>query len=316
MSDNIWKILTHETIISIVEKTLIRPLGNLCLRRNSYVNRVYELETLDTKERYIVKFYRPGRWTEAMIREEHRFVQQLSAEDIPVIPPLVINNETLFMYENIFFTVYPKKGGRAIDEFDKPTWQNIGRILAKMHIVGERHASSERIVWRPNQVTENHATMLYPLVPVTHQASFMRVVKELITMTEDAFAAEQLFVIHGDCHRGNFIHRPGEGIYIVDFDDMCVGPAVQDLWMLLPGTPEECEQELAWFFEGYETFREFPRDSLNLIPALRAMRLIHFSAWCALQRDDLDFADHFPEWGTTQYWGQLIRDVQETLTHS
>jgi Ser/Thr protein kinase RdoA (MazF antagonist) len=155
------------------------------------------------------------------------------------------------------------------------------------------------------------AAILLPLIPHSHQQRFTEAVKTFIERSSILVKDEQLLVIHGDLHRGNLIHRPGEGIYIVDFDDMCVGPAIQDLWMLLPGTPEECPQELDWFIEGYETFRDFPYRALALIPALRTMRLIHFAAWCAIQRNDLDFADHFPDWGTLPYWTQLIRELQD-----
>lgn len=305
---NPWAILTHDGVLDSLEKKLQQKLGNLCLRRNSYVNRVYEVEAAATKERFIAKYYRPGRWTPEMIAEEQAFVAELASADIPVIPALP---GELGHVDGISFAIYPKKGGRALNEFDKDTWQNIGRIVAKMHGVGAQHTSSTRTVWTPEQITEAHAAILLPLIPHSHQPRFTEAVNAFIDRSAPLFAAEPLLVIHGDLHRGNLIHRPGEGIYIVDFDDMCVGPAIQDLWMLLPGTPEECPQELEWFIAGYETFRDFPYRSLPLIPALRTMRIIHFAAWCAIQRNDLDFAEHFPDWGTTPYWTQLIRELQE-----
>lgn len=305
---NPWQTLDHETILNSLEKYLKKPLGNLCLRRNSYVNRVYEIETTD-KERFIAKYYRPGRWSPEMIAEEQAFVAELEQSDIPVIPAL---SGDLGSIGAISFAVYPKKGGRALNEFAKETWLNIGRIIAKMHGIGAQHTSSSRIVWTPEQITLAQTAILLPLIPHSHQQRFMEAVNSFIERSTILFKNEQLLVIHGDLHRGNLIHRPGEGIYIVDFDDMCVGPAIQDLWMLLPGTPTECPQELEWFIEGYETFRDFPYRSLALIPALRTMRLIHFAAWCAIQRNDLDFTDHFPDWGTLPYWTQLIRDLQDS----
>jgi Ser/Thr protein kinase RdoA (MazF antagonist) len=304
---HIWEALTQDNILNSLEQQLQTPLGNLCLRRNSYVNRVYEVETTTTKTRYIAKYYRPGRWTRAMITEEHAFVAELAKADIPVIPALP---GELGVYTDIIFAIYPKKGGRALNEFDQETWLNLGRIIAKMHLVGVAQTSSNRISWTPTTATEAHAAILLPLIPHSHQAGFTKAINAFINRSEPLFNAEQLLVIHGDLHRGNLIHRPDEGIYIVDFDDLCVGPAIQDMWMLLPGTPEECPQELEWFISGYETFRDFPYSSLPLIPALRTMRIIHFAAWCALQRDDLDFADHFPDWGTMPYWTQLIRELQ------
>jgi len=125
---------------------------------------------------------------------------------------------------------------------------------------------------------------------------------------------EQKFILlHGDCHKGNFIVRPGEGLFIVDFDDMCFGPAIQDLWMLLPDVVENCQNELSWFLDGYETFRAFDPDSLNLIPYLRAMRIIHYAAWLAVQSGEPDFNHNFPEAGTSRYWNLLIKDLQEIV---
>ncbi|MDI6731777.1 MAG: phosphotransferase, partial [Candidatus Margulisbacteria bacterium] len=250
---SVWQKLNHDTILQAVEAVLKKPLSNLLLPRNSYINRVYELEGFDTRERLIVKFYRPQRWTKEMILEEHGFLNELAAKDLPVIPPININGATLFFclpppnsqsqlptsLAPIPFSLFPKKGGRALDEFDKDS------------------------------------------------------------------------LLHGDCHKGNLIHRPGEGIYLVDFDDLCFGPPVQDVWLLLPEKPEKCENELSWFLKGYELFMPFERKSLELVPLLRGMRIIHFAAWLAIQIQEADFPTHFPEAGTTRYWNELIKELQE-----
>ncbi len=313
--EHLWSSLTYDAVITTVEKTLGRPLGNLCLQRNSYINRVFELEQKDTKERFIVKFYRPERWTPDMIREEHVFVRALHAQEIPVVPPLVIEGSTLFFFGDIPFALYPKKGGRALDEFDKEGWIQIGRLLARMHIVGATHPSVSRIVWRPGAATKHHRDVLLngKYLPPDFEPAFIRTIDMFMQRMDPLFEHEERILLHGDCHKGNLISRPGEGIFIVDFDDICMGAPVQDLWMLLPGAPEECEQEIDWFFEGYHTFRSLKRSSLQLIPALRGMRIVHFAAWCAVQSREPAFADHFPEWGTTRYWNELIRELQKIL---
>ena len=313
--ENIWSPLTYDAIINTVERTLQRPLGNLCLRRNSYINRVFELEQKDSKERFIVKFYRPGRWTPEMIREEHAFIAELAAQEIPVIPPLTINNTTLFFLGNIPFALFPKKGGRALDEFDKDGWIQIGRLLARMHLVGAAHPGTQRILWRPGVATRHHLDVLSGggYLPVDYRTVFVNTVESFIQRMDPLFAHEEQILLHGDCHKGNLISRPGEGIFIVDFDDICVGAPVQDLWMLLPGTPEECVQEVSWFLEGYHTFRSLKPSTLKLVPALRGMRIVHFAAWCAVQSTEPGFTEHFPEWGATKYWNELIRELQALM---
>lgn len=310
---DIWSALTFENILDTVEKELAIKLNNLCLKRASYINRVYELEKTEQRERFIVKFYRPGRWTKEQILEEHRFVQELSENDIQVIVPLTIKGQTLFTFQNIYWCVYPKKGGRALDEFDKETWLLIGRLMAKMHIIGEKHKETSRLTWRPATATKQHLAVLLDNDHVLpeFQESLRKTTENFINKTDKLFHKDDFLLLHGDCHKGNLIHRPGEGTFFVDFDDICLGPPVQDLWMLLPGHLEESSRELSWFQEGYKLFRDFPESSLELIHVLRGMRLVHFAAWCAVQSTELDFGEHFPEWGTPKYWNSIIRGLQK-----
>ncbi|MFH1541626.1 MAG: phosphotransferase, partial [bacterium] len=134
---NVWQNLTHDSILETTEEILKTKLSNLLLQRNSYINRVYELEEYDSRDRFIVKFYRPGRWTREQILEEHTFLQALFAQEIPVIQPLSIIDKTLFMLEDIPFAVFPKRGGRALDEFNKESWEEVGRLLARVHMIGQ-----------------------------------------------------------------------------------------------------------------------------------------------------------------------------------
>ena len=180
-------------------------------------------------------------------------------------------------------------------------------------MVGALHKSSQRIIWRPSVATQHHLEALFKtdyLLP-DFQKSFKHVVELFIEKADHHFNHQEFILLHGDCHKGNLIHRPGQGIFIVDFDDICFGPAVQDLWLLLPDTPENCEEELDWFLKGYELFRPFDRRSLQLIPLLRGMRIIHFASWLAVQSKERGFARHFPEAGTSRYWNELIKELQE-----
>ena len=309
---NPFQSLNHDTVLDIIEETIHQKLTNLFLPRNSYINRVYELELADSRERIIVKFYRPNRWTKAMIQTEHDFVSTLEEFELPVISPQYFHGQTLHTStSDIHFTVYPKKGGRAINEFDRDLWEELGRTLARMHTIGAKWQDPNRIKWIPDIASKEHIETLQStnVIPTDFRMSFNRAISHYFARVSPLFNDLEVFLIHGDCHRGNFIHRPGEGLFIVDFDDIVVGPPVQDLWMLLPDIPENCQQEIGWFFQGYDLFREFPKSTIKLIPALRGMRLIHFAAWCATQAQEPHFQQHFPEWGTNRYWNELIRDL-------
>ncbi|MBU0672677.1 MAG: serine/threonine protein kinase [Candidatus Margulisbacteria bacterium] len=311
----VWQNLTHDNIFKTVEETLGIKLSNICLKRNSYINRVYELEEHDSRDRFIVKFYRPGRWSTAQILEEHQFLKDLHDKEIPVIAPLLVNNKTLFMFGPIPYSLFPKKGGRAVNEFDQEGWLALGRTIARIHLIGEIKKRSQRLAWTPAIATKHHLGILTEsdfLLP-DFKRSFAQVCELFIKKAEPKFNQADLFLIHGDLHKGNLLLRPGEGLYIVDFDDCCVGPAVQDLWLLLPDTLENSENELSWFLSGYELFRSFNRGSLDLAPALQAMRIIHYAAWLAIQCQEPDFANHFPHAGTARYWNQLIKDLQEIV---
>ncbi len=313
-----WESLSFDSILTQTENVTGLKLSNLVVQRNSYINRVYELSVKNSEQKLIVKFYRPGRWTSPMIQEEHSFLFQLLDAELPVIAPIHFNEKTLFSFENINFAIFEKKGGRAIDELSKESWNLAGRLLGRIHLIGKTIHNSKRVIWSPEKTTNKTLKFLIEnnFVPPAYVAPLNTVNNFFMQMSANLFKNEHLHLIHGDCHLGNLIHRPGEGMYIVDFDDMCVGPAVQDLWMLLPGKPEQCEQEINWFLEGYEVFNEFNIGSLQLIPMLKVMRMIHFAGWCALQSNDLSFKKHFPDWGSTQYWNQLIREIQENVYSS
>ena len=311
----VWNDLSHDLIFGAVEQIIGSRLSNLVRQRNSYINRVFELEELDPPRKLIAKFYRPGRWEPAMIGEEHRFLLELAGKEIPVIPPLQFNGQSLFFSGSFPFALFPKMGGRALDEFDKNGWEMIGRLLARIHQLGANHRKSSRITWRPAIATRHHLEVLdrSGYILPDFRAGFDQAANGFIERFDPLFKAEDFILIHGDLHKGNLIHRPGEGIYLVDFDDICLGPPVQDIWMLLPGKVEQAENELSWLLKGYGTFLPFDHASLRLVPALRGMRLIHFAAWLAVQKDEPDFTRHFPEAGKARYWNELTREIYDLL---
>lgn len=316
MPISVWQPLTHETVLTAVEGSLGEKLSNLLLPRNSYINRVYELEKFSSRERLIVKFYRPGRWTREMIEEEHGFLKELAGQEAPVIPPLELGGQTLFAFEAVNFALFPKKGGRALDEFNKESWEEVGRLIARIHLRGALRQTSSRVTWRPAIATRQHLEVLFKtdyLLP-DFRRSFENAAEAFIKKADPLFNGQEFILLHGDCHRGNLIHRPNEGIFIVDFDDISFGSSVQDLWLLLPDTPEKCENELEWLLKGYETFRPFDRRSLELGPFLRGMRLIHYASWLAVQSAEPDFFAHFPESGTAKYWNGLVNELLEIIS--
>ena len=311
----VWSELDHDAIFGGVESALGEKLSNILIRRNSYINRVYELEEEKSRRRFIAKFYRPGRWTKEMVREEHDFLFALRDKDVNVIPPIEINGGTVFSTKKINFALFPKMGGRTLDEFDKEAWEAIGRQIARMHLVGATRKTSARIVWKPSIATEHHleALLASDYLPAEFKQSFKNAAEAFVEKAEHLFEKHEFILIHGDMHKGNLIHRPGEGTFIIDFDDSCVGPIVQDVWMLLPGPPDQCESEIDWFIKGYETFSPFDRKSLDLVPALRGMRLIHFAFWQSMQFGEPDFEKHFPEAGTKRYWNETIKEIQNIV---
>ncbi|HEB50020.1 MAG TPA: serine/threonine protein kinase [Desulfobulbus sp.] len=307
--------LTPDRVLSLVEGALGRRCVNLCRPLNSYINRVYELEDEDGRG-LIVKFYRPGRWSRQGLQDEHDFLLELADQEVPVIAPLSMRNgSTLGSDGHLFFTVFPKKGGRLVDEYSDGQWLELGRLIGRVHMVGAARSPADRPLLVPGQTTRAQVDYLVGggFIPSDLIGSFSSLAARLIDETGPLFEDAELIRIHGDCHSANLIYRPDESFFLVDLDDMVVGPPVQDIWMLLPGEPEEASVELDIFLEGYETFRMFDRRSLRLIEPLRAMRFIHYAAWCARQVAEDGQAPVMMNFGTREYWEVEIRDLADQL---
>lgn len=311
---NPFQLLNPDQVITLAEKELGEPFSNLCRPMNSYINRVYELESR-TKQGFIAKFYRPDRWSPTALADEHKFLRELAEHEVPVIAPLVLKEgTTLCCFAGIYFAIFPKKGGRFGNEFSEEQWLALGRLLGRTHAIGAMSKPEDRPTIHPTHSTRQHLDFLKQgnFVAPEMAERFSRTTDELLAEITPLFADRETIRIHGDCHASNLIYRPGESYYLIDFDDFASGPPVQDLWLLLPDLPEKSLYEIDLFLEGYETFRAFDRRTLALIEPLRAMRFIHYQAWCAHQARDLD-GPPTPDWGSPEYWQQELSDLEDQL---
>lgn len=305
---------TPDRILYAVEEATSKQFTGFTAQLPSYINRVYELQARDGSK-LVAKFYRPGRWTREAINDEHTFLQELYDSEIPVIPPITLsNNTTLGEYDNILFALFPKKAGRQLEINNFEDWLRLGSLVARIHNIGSTHSANHRITISPEISTRNNLDYLCNhIIPVEFREKYRNLVTDLIDSSASFFSEIKTIRIHGDLHRGNILDRMDEGLLVIDFDDMAMGPAVQDLWLLLPDRPENSGEEINLFIEGYEQFREFDRRSLHLIEPLRAMRMIYFLAWCSTQKNDLQFKKNFPEWGYDSFWRKEINDLKEQM---
>lgn len=311
--------LDPQRVIALTEEILGVHAESICRPLTSYINRVFEVH-LENGEAVVLKFHRPGRWSLEALAEEHDFVFDLAAADIPVVAPLTDEEgNSLFEDQDIWFGIYPRKRGRPFEDPDPPTWRELGRTLARMHCVGDEAVSENRMRWHPETATLQHLDFLLDHPPndidILHR--YADLVEELVDAISPLFDHQPTTRLHGDMHVANLFKRPDEaGLYLIDFDDMCQGPPVQDLWMLLPGTVPDCPRELEHLLYGYRQIREFPMDQLDLVEPLRAMRFVHFTAWCALQQADGQpnrLADNFntPAWWRNEY--SALQDQRERI---
>ena len=294
---------------------------------SSYENRVY-LAHLDDDSSVVAKFYRPARWSEAQIREEHGFTAELVAEDIPVVGPLHLNgmslHEARVVHDGVdghfWFSVSPRRGGRAPELDDPEVLMWIGRLMARMHLIGERHAFAVRPALNLHTFGElpREQLVLQQQIAPEVQQQWLDLCNQALALVKQQMPTElKLLRLHGDCHPGNILWTPEgmpePGPHFVDMDDARTGPAVQDLWMLLHGDEMERRQKIAIVLEGYETMRPFDRQELQWIEPLRTLRIIHYSAWLASRQDDPAFPMHFPWFGTADYWRGQCDTLREQI---
>lgn len=308
--------LTPERVLEAVEAGGL-ACNPVCYPLNSFENRVYEVELAD-KSRIVAKFYRPGRWNEEQILEEHRFLQELDAEEIPVatVRPFP-NGGTLRRIEGIWYSLADRKGGRAPDELDDLAVRRLGMLVGRLHNVGARRPApsrprldAETYVREPVAWLEDHG-----VVPRGLRDRYFGAALELAELADHLLAEAPIHRIHGDLHLGNVLFRDGL-LRVLDFDDMAMGPAVQDLWLALPGRDRETRRQREIFLEGYEQFRLFDRGELRLVEILRGLRVVHYAAWLARRWHDPAFPAAWPHFGTPEYWERETEDLEEQLAYA
>lgn len=307
--------LTPDRILDIVEDGIQQPLTGLTAPLPSYINRVYELQTA-AGERLIAKFYRPGRWTRDALQDEHNFVLDCAEDEIPVVPPLYLpDGSTIGESDELLYALFPKRSGREMELCDDEGWRRLGALVGRIHLAGSRDDAPHRLCMHPESTTQPEAAHLIAggFMSPHQQSRFKAVTDRIIEIALREFKDIELQRIHGDCHRANILERPDEGLMVIDFDDMVMGPPVQDIWLLLPGHANAARHEINLILEGYEQFMEFDDRSLRLIEILRAMRIIYFLSWCSTQIEDYRFQTNFPDWGSEIFWQREIADLQQQV---
>ena len=288
----------------------LRPDGRL-LSLNSYENRVYQVG-LEDNTMVVAKFYRPERWSDAQIDEEHAFARELAEREIPVVAPT-----HSLRFADFRIAIYPRRGGRTPELGDDNTLEWIGRFIGRIHAVGSIRKFEKREALTPK--TFGHEPRAFLLasnfVPADLLDAWKAVTEQALAGIDTAFKTASsvgAIRLHGDCHVGNILWTE-DGPHFVDLDDARMGPRMQDLWMLLSGDRAAMGRQLHHVLAGYEEFADFDRSELYLLEALRTLRLIHYSAWIARRWDDPAFPAAFPWFNTQRYWQDRILELREQI---
>ncbi|MDB5764961.1 MAG: serine/threonine protein kinase [Herminiimonas sp.] len=310
-----FSTLTPDTVLDALDSVGLYSDGRL-LALNSYENRVYQIG-MEQGAPVVAKFYRPARWSDAAILEEHAFVQQLVGHEIPVVPALPLAGQTLHRYQGFRFAVFPRHGGRAPELEDRMTLEWMGRFIGRIHAVGAIEPFRERPTLDVVSFGEEPREYLltHGFIPDELADAYRSVAAQALEGVRRCFeraGAVRILRLHGDCHGGNVLWTDA-GPHFVDFDDSRMGPAVQDLWMMLSGERADMVRQLSDLLAGYEDFFDFDPRELHLIEALRTLRLIHYSAWLALRWDDPAFTTAFPWFNTQRYWQDRILELREQI---
>lgn len=308
--------LSPDTVINAVESAgYLSDLRILPL--NSYENRVYQVG-IEDEEPLIAKFYRPNRWNDSQILEEHAFCFELAEAGIPVIAPIKnTDDQSLFFFKDFRFSLFKRQGGHALEFDDDKTLVNLGTVIARIHSVGHRYAFQVR----PRLSIEEFAThsfdfILSDFMPDELKQSYQSLGEDIIKQlkqSQHVLESAEYLRTHGDCHIGNILTRDGN-IHFVDLDDSRMAPAIQDLWMFLSGDKFNQQRQIEKLMEGYNNFGYFPYAQLSLIEVLRTLRIMHYSAWLARRWQDPAFQQHFPWFNSVRYWSDHILSLREQLS--
>lgn len=307
--------LTPDFVLSAVEASGLVCDGRL-LTLNSYENRVYQVGIEDAQP-LIAKFYRPGRWSDEAILEEHAFLAELADAEIPAVPALAVGGSTLHHYEGFRIALFPRRGGRAPELDDPAVLGWLGRFLGRIHAIGANKPFAHRpdLTIRSFGEEPRDELLASPFLPPELRETWRSVVDQALDGVRRCFeraGAQPMIRLHGDVHGGNVLWTDA-GPHFVDFDDARNGPAVQDLWMLLSGDAPAMARQLDHVLEGYEQFADFDPASLHLVEALRTLRLIHYAGWIARRWDDPAFPAAFSWFDTPRYWQDMILSLREQV---
>lgn len=313
--------LTPDIVLDAVERFGVRCTGRI-LQLNSMENRVYEVQiepsgNFPDQQFVIAKFYRPGRWSEAQILEEHQFLFDLAEAEIPVGAPCRSpDSETLLTLDiqPIYFSLFKKIRGRTPQEFSEKEFIRLGRLIARVHLTGASKPAPNRLCITPHQYGIQNLKFLKESksLPKELEDEYSKTIEELCKKITPWFEKIETIRVHGDLHLANIL-SVDEQFQLVDFDDMVTGPPVQDLWLILPGRDEEAKAMLSLVLEGYEEFRKFDRNTLRLIEPLRTLRMLHFSSWIARRWEDPAFKRVFDTFGSTSYWRGQLDDLRDQM---
>ncbi|WP_417583663.1 serine/threonine protein kinase [Nitrincola sp.] len=317
LSPHPFETLTPDFILDAIDAQGFITDGRI-LALNSYENRVYQVG-IEEQTPLIAKFYRPGRWSDTQILEEHQFCYELEEQELSVVTPLKNGQgESLLHYQDFRLALFPRRGGRAPDLDNPDHLFQLGHTLGRMHMVGAARPFIERPVLDLASFGYNSIELIArDFMPASLREAYLSLTRDLMQKIETAFALfdDITFIrVHGDCHGGNLLWRD-DVAHFVDFDDARMAPAMQDLWMLLSENDRhERELQLAEVLAGYQEFADFDPRELHLVEPLRTLRMLHYSAWLARRWQDPAFPLSFPWFNTERYWGEHILQLREQLS--
>ena len=311
-----YDALSPDTILDAIESVGIEPTGSL-LALNSYENRVYQVG-LESGEFVIAKFYRPNRWTDAAIAEEHAYTQGLFDDEISVVPPMQIDGTTVFNHADFRFAIFRRQGGHAPNLENQDDLEVLSRTIARLHAVGAQQKFEHRITLTHEHLGTNSRNFLLEnnFLPLEMEEAYASVTEHLLKHIEPMMSEMENLPsirIHGDCHMGNILWR-GETPHFVDFDDCLMGPPIQDLWMLLNGGRAEQTGQLATILDAYNDFYDFDVRTLKLIEPLRTLRIMYHAAWIARRWEDPAFPVAFPTFDSVNYWSYHVLALREQMS--
>jgi Ser/Thr protein kinase RdoA (MazF antagonist) len=310
--------LTPDFVLDAVEKCGWRVTGEY-LQLNSFENRVFSVRVEDPPGNQIIaKFYRPGRWSEAALREEHAFLHELGQNGVAVVAPfLQKSGDTLSLQGGIWTTVFPKARGRMPQEFFYEDLTRLGRVIARLHNVGAQSRTRHRPIIDAEDMGRPALEVLKKLVSPSLLDRYVDSAEQILDWLDEELDPQSFLRIHGDCHRGNVLQtdepgKPSEYL-LIDFDDFGMGPVAQDLWMLFRHDEDDVDAEIDAFLAGYTELRDFDEDDLRLMTPLRGLRILHYAAWIARRWEDPNFPQLFPQFGTEGYWFEELQALEKIV---